>query len=56
MKMHTCLADEYSYNWMTDTETHDAHRMTLDQQFNNVKTATLKSHVMKYGDMVCTLS
>ncbi|KAF7246423.1 hypothetical protein EG68_09566 [Paragonimus skrjabini miyazakii] len=46
----TCLADEYSYNWMTDTETHDTHKLTLDQQFNNVKEATINSHVMKYGD------
>ncbi|KAF5398769.1 hypothetical protein PHET_07643 [Paragonimus heterotremus] len=29
---------------------HDIHKMTLDQQFNNVKTATIRSHVMKYGD------
>ncbi|KAF5396354.1 hypothetical protein PHET_10339 [Paragonimus heterotremus] len=50
--IEACLADEYSYNWMTDTETHDIHAKTLDQQFNDVKKATTYSHVMKYGDTV----
>ncbi|KAA3671983.1 legumain [Paragonimus westermani] len=52
----TCLADEYSYNWMTDTEMvglrcHDTHKLTLDQQFEEVRETTVMSHVMKYGDM-----
>ncbi|KAF7240385.1 hypothetical protein EG68_11120 [Paragonimus skrjabini miyazakii] len=46
----TCLADEYSYNWMVDTETHDTHNWTLNKQFKNVKQATKLSHVKKYGN------
>ncbi|KAF8560801.1 hypothetical protein P879_00734 [Paragonimus westermani] len=47
----TCLADEYSHNWMVDTETHDTHKWTLIEQYKNVKRTTKNSHVMKYGDM-----
>ncbi|KAF8564625.1 hypothetical protein P879_09988 [Paragonimus westermani] len=46
-----CLADEYSYNWMTDTETHDIHQLSLQQQYGDVKDVTRSSHVMEYGDM-----
>ncbi|KAF7257014.1 hypothetical protein EG68_06007 [Paragonimus skrjabini miyazakii] len=47
----TCLADEYSYNWMVDTETHDIHRLSLQQQYCDVKDVTRNSHVMEYGDL-----
>ncbi|KAA3673892.1 uncharacterized protein DEA37_0009656, partial [Paragonimus westermani] len=30
---------------------HDTHKLTLDQQFEEVRETTVMSHVMKYGDM-----
>ncbi|VDP76968.1 unnamed protein product [Echinostoma caproni] len=49
-KIHTCLADEYSYTWMSDSETHDLNYWTLDDQFQFVKRHVPSSHVMEYGD------
>ncbi|KAG5449997.1 Hemoglobinase [Clonorchis sinensis] len=47
----TCLADEYSYNWLTDSEEHDLTHRTLDQQFKSVKRRTKRSHVSRFGEM-----
>lgn len=49
-----CLGDEYSIQWMEDTENHDSEVETLQVQYENVKKATLKSHVMQYGDVAWT--
>lgn len=46
----TYLADEFSINWMKDTENHDASVESLYDQFVAVKRATKHSHVMDYGD------
>jgi len=46
----TYLADEFSANFMKDTETHNPSLETLWQQFSNVKAHTHNSHVMMYGD------
>ncbi|TGZ71383.1 hypothetical protein CRM22_002690 [Opisthorchis felineus] len=47
----SCLADEYSHNWLVDSEKHDLTHRTLDQQFISVKRKTKKSHVSKFGEM-----
>ncbi|TGZ71386.1 hypothetical protein CRM22_002691 [Opisthorchis felineus] len=47
----SCLADEYSHNWLVDSEKHDLNQYTLDQQFDSVKQSTVQSHVSKYGEM-----
>merc|ERR550534_3633426 len=47
----TCLGDLFSINWMEDTEGTLDSEETLDTQFTNVKAATDKSHVMRFGDM-----
>merc|ERR1711936_1089137 len=44
------LADEFSANWMKDTEGHDASVETLMEQFQNIRQKTRRSHVMLYGD------
>ncbi|TGZ58942.1 hypothetical protein CRM22_009354 [Opisthorchis felineus] len=50
MQIDTCLSDEYSHNWLTDSETHDLQAYTLEQQYKEVKKRTKQSHVMKYGE------
>jgi legumain len=49
-RRRTYLADEFSANWMKDTETH-GNTQTLYDQFLNVKRTTKHSHVMVYGDV-----
>ncbi|TPP60159.1 Cysteine protease, partial [Fasciola gigantica] len=49
----TCLSDEFSYQWMNDTEKYRGqlfNRSMLDQ-YLNVKPAVKGSHVMEYGDI-----
>ncbi|KER19104.1 hypothetical protein T265_15659 [Opisthorchis viverrini] len=46
-----CLANEYSYAWITDSEYKDIKKRTLEQQYEEVKKRTKDSHVMKYGEM-----
>ncbi|KAK0420853.1 hypothetical protein QR680_014927 [Steinernema hermaphroditum] len=45
-----CLGDEFSVNWMHDSEQNQANKETLRTQFSDTKVATTKSHVSKYGD------
>uniref|UniRef100_A0A1I7Z3C9 PDCD2_C domain-containing protein n=1 Tax=Steinernema glaseri TaxID=37863 RepID=A0A1I7Z3C9_9BILA len=45
-----CLGDEFSVNWMRDSEQNEANKETLATQFHATKTATKQSHVSKYGD------
>jgi len=44
----SCLGDEYSVNWMEDTEGAEAHK-NLQKQFEDIKLKTKGSHVMQYG-------
>jgi len=46
----SCLGDLFSVNWMQDTEANDPSVETLETQYENVKTATTKSPVCKFGD------
>ncbi|KER20034.1 hypothetical protein T265_11326 [Opisthorchis viverrini] len=55
-RIGVCLATEYSYGWITDSEYKDLKKRTLDQQYEEVKKRTKKSHVMKYGEMVPELA
>lgn len=41
----TCLGDEFSVNWMEDTEAGGRYSETLDDQFAIVKAKTLGSPV-----------
>merc|ERR1712142_1262 len=49
-RRHTFLADEFSANFMHDTESHNPSLEDLFDQFQNVKAKTHNSHVMMYGD------
>jgi len=44
----SCLGDEYSVNWMEDTEGAESGKK-LQKQFEDIKTKTKGSHVMQYG-------
>ncbi|KER19227.1 hypothetical protein T265_11933 [Opisthorchis viverrini] len=50
-KIDVCLANEYSYEWLIDSELEDIKKRTLDEQYEEVKKCTLYSHVMKYGEL-----
>jgi len=52
-KLQTYLGDEYSVNWMEDSETFwDADTETLLTQFLHVKKRTNHSHPQMYGDKI----
>ncbi|KER19391.1 hypothetical protein T265_11822 [Opisthorchis viverrini] len=46
-----CLAGEYAYAWIKDSEYHDLKTRTLQQQYEEVRKRTANSHVMQYGEM-----
>lgn len=46
----TCLGDLFEVNWMSDSE-REAPAETLGEQYQRVKKATNKSHVMQYGQV-----
>ncbi|XP_057504134.1 vacuolar-processing enzyme-like [Actinidia eriantha] len=52
----TCLGDLYSVSWMEDSDKHDLHTETLEQQYEVVRRRTASenldkgSHVMMYGN------
>jgi len=48
--IRSCLGDLYSIKWMEDGDKM-VDGETLDDQFSIVKTATTKSHVMRYGNV-----
>ncbi|KER21978.1 hypothetical protein T265_09829 [Opisthorchis viverrini] len=50
-EIDVCLADEYSYVWLLDSEYNDLKTHTLEEQYVQVKRDTMLSHVMKYGEM-----
>ena len=49
----SCLGDEYSVNWMEDSETATEDK-PLQKQFEDVKTLTKGSHVQQYGVLTLT--
>ncbi|CAH2327656.1 legumain [Pelobates cultripes] len=54
-KRNTYLGDEYSVNWMEDSDEEDLTKETLHRQFALVKNRTHKSHVMQYGNKTISL-
>lgn len=46
----SCLGDEFSVNWMEDSDSANPFLETLDEQFEIVKSKTLGSPVQKFGD------
>jgi len=48
--LDTCLGDEFSVNWMEDTDNGDINTETLNTQFVNTEKLTLGSQVMQWGD------
>ncbi len=50
----SCLGDEYSVNWMEDSDNSKGLSETLQNQFENVKTKTKNSEVHQYGDLTYT--
>ena len=48
----SCLADEYSKNWLEDSDRHIKTKKveTVGQQYEEVKSMTKKSHVQEFGD------
>ncbi len=43
--MGSCLGDEFSVNWMEDSDDHDLKSETLKEQYEIVKRETRDSHV-----------
>jgi legumain len=50
-EMGTCLGDEYSVNWMEDSDANLGLTESLQWQFDKVKLRTKESHPHEYGDM-----
>jgi legumain len=48
--LNNCLGDEFSVNWMEDSDANKGLTETLVDQFKRVQTKTEKSHVTQYGD------
>jgi len=46
----TALADDFSIKWMQDSETHNLHSRSLNQQFYAVRAGVDMSHVCQFGD------
>jgi legumain len=49
-----CLGDEFSVNWMENTEANDPQTYTLQSQYTDVAKLTLESQVMQWGDLSFT--
>jgi len=47
----TCLGDEFSVNWMEDSDKEDLKSETVGKQYLVVKKRTTLSHVCHFGDM-----
>uniref|UniRef100_A0A7E4W982 legumain n=1 Tax=Panagrellus redivivus TaxID=6233 RepID=A0A7E4W982_PANRE len=45
-----CLGDEFSVNWMEDSEIYDILKELVGHQVDDVVTSTKKSHVCQFGD------
>nr|CDJ89958.1 Peptidase C13 domain containing protein [Haemonchus contortus] len=46
-----CFGDEFSVNWMEDSDRQDVTLETLGEQFELVKGLTVHSHVRRYGNL-----
>jgi legumain len=53
-KRQTYLGDLYSVNWMEDSDAEDISKESLFKQFQATKKKTNESHVMEYGNLVCS--
>ena len=47
----SCLGDEFSINFLEDSDSHQMCGESLHEQFTNVQKRTKKSHVMEFGDL-----
>jgi len=47
----TCYGDQFSINWMKDSETNDINNETVGTQFNDVWKATTRSPVCEFGNL-----
>jgi len=47
----SCLGDLFSVNFLENTESSDIFSLTLNQQFQVIKTKTTESHVLQWGDL-----
>ena len=50
VNMNSCLGDEYSVNWMENSDLKQEGE-TIGEQFNITKKTTLRSHVTEFGDL-----
>jgi legumain len=50
----SCLGDEFSVNWMENTEANNPSTYTLQEQFAKVHELTLGSEAMQWGDLSFT--
>lgn len=50
-ELNTCLGDEFSTNWMENSDEVGGLNQTLQQQYQTVQSETTLSHVMQYGDL-----
>lgn len=50
-ELNTCLGDEFSTNWMENSDNVGGMNQTLQQQYQTVQIETTLSHVMQYGDL-----
>jgi legumain len=50
----TCLGDEYSVNWMEDSDGHTKDNESLQTQYENTKQRTKNSEVHQYGTLQYT--
>ena len=53
--LNSCLGDLFSVNWLENADTTNLQVETLAVQFEAVKKATAKSHVMQFGNISMTI-
>ncbi|TPP57634.1 Legumain like [Fasciola gigantica] len=50
-EVKSCMADEFSYQWIADIEKNELSKRTIEDHFMAVKGAVNHSHVSLFGDM-----
>lgn len=50
VEIGSCLGDEFSVNWMQDSDLPNSMRESLEKQFTTVRLETAKSHVTQWAD------
>ena len=53
--LNSCLGDLFSVDWLENADTTDLQVETLAVQFEAVKKAATKSHVMQFGNISMTI-